>query len=168
MNKKYYTDTFSKLHPSDETVERIFDMAEKKKVRICRKTVLAIIAVLSIFVATCICANAATDGKLKEEVKNIINSKAVTETEVETETKAEPDYDHIAKRETIIDENGNKAEKLVIKTLDGKTVGECVLTSSYKSENWNDDMDEIFNKSEFHLKLVRKNQTETSYDVVLD
>lgn len=164
MNKKYYTDTFSKLHPSNETVERIFDMAEKKKVKFCRKTVLAIIAVLSIFVATCICANAATDGKLKEEVKNIINSKTVTETEAE----AKPDYDHIAKRETIIDENGNKAEKLVIKTLDGKTVGECVLTSSYKSENWDDDMDEIFNKSEYHLKLVRKNQTETSYDIVFD
>lgn len=141
MNKNYYKDTFSKLHPSDETVERIFDMAEKKKVRICRKTVLAIIAVLCIFVATCICANAATDGKLKEEVKNIINSKTETETKL--------DYDYVAKREAHIDENGNKVVKTVVETPDGTPVCGFTATSVNSSENMSEDT-----RTEFHMKLV--------------
>lgn len=151
MNKKYYTDTFSKLHPSDETVERIFDMAEKKKVRICRKTVLAIIAVLSIFVATCICANAATDGKLKEEVKNIINSK--------TETKL--DYDYVAKRETHIDENGNKIKELDIYAPDGTKIAGGTITSVKSSDNMPEDT-----KTELYLKLVDDNGEVKTFDIV--
>lgn len=151
MNKKYYTDTFSKLHPSDETVERIFDMAEKKKVRICRKTVLAIIVVLSIFVATCICANAATDGKLKEEVKNIINSK--------TETKL--DYDYVAKRETHIDENGNKIKELDIYAPDGTKIAGGTITSVKSSDNMPEDT-----KTEFYLKLVDDNGEVKIFDIV--
>lgn len=152
MNKKYYTDTFSKLHPSNETVERIFDMAEKKKVRICRKTVLAIIVVLSIFVATCICANAATDGKLKEEVKNIINSK--------TETKL--DYDYVAKRETHIDENGNKVVKTDIEAPDGTTVAGFTATSVNSSGNMSEDT-----RTEFYLKIVVDDNGEVkTFDIV--
>lgn len=152
MNKKYYTDTFSKLHPSDETVERIFNMAEKKKVRICRKTVLAIIAVLCIFVATCICANAATDGKLKEEVKNIINSK--------TETKL--DYDYVAKRETHIDENGNKVVKTDIEAPDGTPVAGFTATSVNSSGNMSEDT-----RTEFYLKIVVDDNGEVkTFDIV--
>lgn len=153
MNKKYYTDTFSKLHPSDETVERIFDMAEKKKVKFCRKTVLAIIVVLSIFVATCICANAATDGKLKEEVKNIINSK--------TETEIKLDYDYVAKRETHIDENGNKIKKLDIYAPDGTKIAGGTITSVKSSENMPEDT-----KTEFYLKLVDDNGEVKTFDIV--
>lgn len=153
MNKKYYTDTFSKLHPSDETVERIFDMAEKKKVKFCRKTVLAIIVVLSIFVATCICANAATDGKLKEEVKNIINSK--------TETEIKLDYDYVAKRETHIDENGNKIKELDIYDPDGTKIAGGTITSVKSSENMPEDT-----KTEFYLKLVDDNGEVKIFDIV--
>lgn len=151
MNKKYYTDTFSKLHPSDETVERIFDMAEKKKVRFCRKTVLAIIAVLSIFVATCICANAATDGKLKEEVKNIINSK----------TEEKLNYDYVAKRETHIDENGNKIKELDIYAPDGTKIAGGTITSVKSSVNMPEDT-----KTEFYLKLVDDNGEVKTFDIV--
>lgn len=150
MNKNYYKSTFSKVHPSGETVERIFDMAEKK-VGICRKTVAAIIAVLSIFVATCICANAATDGKLKEEVKNIINSK--------TETKL--DYDYVAKRETHIDENGNKVVETVLETPDGTPVGGFTVTSVNSPENMSEDT-----RTEFHLKLVNDSGECKTFDIV--
>lgn len=30
MSKKQYTDTFSNIHPSDETIERIMSMTNKK------------------------------------------------------------------------------------------------------------------------------------------
>lgn len=162
MNKDYYKSTFSKLHPSDLTVERIFDMSEKKPIRFCKKSIIALAVILSIFLATCICADAATDGALRKEMKTILNGEEKTKSaEFEEKTKSD-EYDHIAKYESLTDENGNKVTKMVIEDLDGNPVEECIFTKSVSSENWNDEVNTVF-----YLKEVVNNDTEKSYDIVI-
>lgn len=154
MNETYYKNTFSKLHPSDVTVERIFDMSEKKQIRFCKKGIIALIVILSIFLATCICADAATDGALRKEVKNILNG----------EGKINPaEYDYVAKRESNIDENGNTTTKVVIEDLGGNSIGEYRITRSNSSENMEADT-----KIGFLLQFVDDNGCEKIYEIVDD
>lgn len=122
MNKTNYKNTFLKIHPSAVTVERIFDMAEKKQIKFCKKSILALIVIVSIFLATCICANAATDGALTDGVKSLLTGK--TADAVEYVGKHESSY---------IDVEGNNVEKIVFETPDGQPGGEYVIYKSNSS-----------------------------------
>lgn len=73
MNKTKYEEVFSRVHPSDETLERIFEMTNKKYSTSIKKlaVVLALIAVLFSFA---IVAYASTDGEIKETVSNAVET----------------------------------------------------------------------------------------------
>lgn len=74
MNSDNYKKAFSNIRPSDERLERIFDMTEKKKrARGFKKGLIVVIAVLSVLMCGALTANAATDGALFDGIKLVIN-----------------------------------------------------------------------------------------------
>lgn len=80
MSKKQYTETFSKLHPSDESIERIMSMTDKKYVSGVRKTLIIAAVVISILCSVGLAANAATDGAVADSVSEAFEtvSKKIT------------------------------------------------------------------------------------------
>lgn len=77
MNKNDYKRTFSQIRPSDETIERIFEMSENKSKKMKHKGLVIAIACLMALLCGTLTANAATDGALYEGVKLIINGEDV-------------------------------------------------------------------------------------------
>lgn len=123
MNKTDYKKTFSKLHPSASTLERIFEMSERKQGKIYKRGLIAVIAVISIFIASCICANAATDGALASGAKMILNGEDVNIVE------------YVKNYESYIDENGRKVEKISFETPDGLTSGSVIVSADDDTVN---------------------------------
>lgn len=72
MTNKYKR-TFSQIHPSDKTLERIYAMSEKKNKRIKFKGLLIAAACITALLCGTVTANAATDGALFEGINLIIN-----------------------------------------------------------------------------------------------
>lgn len=78
MNKDNYKNAFSQVRPSEETVERIFEMSETKKRGFIRhKGLIAIVACLIALLCGTLTANAATDGALFEGLKLVVNGEDV-------------------------------------------------------------------------------------------
>lgn len=78
MNSDNYKKAFSNIRPSDERLERIFDMTEKKKkVRGVKKGLIAVMAVIIALMCGALTANAATDGAFFDGVKLILNGEEV-------------------------------------------------------------------------------------------
>lgn len=78
MNSDNYKKAFSNIRPSDERLERIFDMTEKKKrVRGVKKGLIAVMAVIIALMCGVLTANAATDGAIFDGVRLIINGEEV-------------------------------------------------------------------------------------------
>ena len=77
MNKERYKQAFSNIHPSNEAIERIFDMTQKKTKRIKFKVLLTAAIVIALSVCAVFSANAATDGAVFEAAKLIINGENV-------------------------------------------------------------------------------------------
>ncbi len=73
----HYKRTFSQIRPSDETIERIFEMSEKKNKRIKFKGLLVAVACLAALFCGTLTANAATDGALFEGINLIVNGENV-------------------------------------------------------------------------------------------
>lgn len=67
-----YKKTFSQIHPSDKTLERIYAMSEKKNKRIKFKGLLIAAACITALLCGTVTANAATDGALFEGINLII------------------------------------------------------------------------------------------------
>lgn len=76
MTNKYKR-TFSQVHPSDKTLERIYAMSEKKNKRIKFKGLLIAAACITALLCGTVTANAATDGALFEGINLIINGENV-------------------------------------------------------------------------------------------
>ncbi len=76
MTNKYKR-TFSQIHPSDKTLERIYAMSEKKNKRIKFKGLLIAAACITALLCGTVTANAATDGALFEGINLIINGENV-------------------------------------------------------------------------------------------
>ena len=77
MNKDDYKKAFSGVRPSDETVERIFEMSEKKSRKMRHKGLIVAIACLVALLCGTLTANAATDGALFEGINLIVNGEDV-------------------------------------------------------------------------------------------
>lgn len=74
MNKTDYKHTFSKIHPSDETVERIMDMTNKKRFTK-GKSIIACMAAIALLICTMgVIANAATDGAVTQTIADAAES----------------------------------------------------------------------------------------------
>ena len=72
MNKTKYKEVFSKVHPSDETIERIFDMTNKNYKSI--RTLAIIMALIAVLCSFGIVAYASTDGEIKETISNAVET----------------------------------------------------------------------------------------------
>lgn len=141
MNKTDYINTFSKLHPSASTLERIFDMSERKQGKIYKRGLIAVIAVISIFIASCICANAATDGALASGAKMILNGEDVNL------------VDYVKNYESYIDENGNKVEKTSFETPDGLIGGYVIVSVDENAENSDNEIAYTFKTSDIDKEM---------------
>ncbi len=74
MSKKQYIDIFSNIHPSDESIERIMRMTNKKHFIDFRKTFVVLVAAISVLSSIGLVANAATDGAVAETVSKVFES----------------------------------------------------------------------------------------------
>lgn len=77
MNNNNYKRAFSQIRPSKQTIERIFEMSEKKHRSIRRKGLIIAMACLMALLCGTLTANAATDGALFEGINLIINGEDV-------------------------------------------------------------------------------------------
>ena len=77
MADNHYKRTFSQIRPSDETIERIFEMSEKKNKRIKFKGLFVAAACLAALLCGTLTANASTDGALFEGIQLIVNGEDV-------------------------------------------------------------------------------------------
>ena len=72
MNKDYYKRTFSAVHPSADTLERILEMPEKKRKIIMPRKLIGVFAVLTTVTGGMLTANAATDGAVLQSVQDTV------------------------------------------------------------------------------------------------
>ena len=77
MNKEYYKRTFSRVRPSEETLERIFDITEITPKRIRFKGLIVVAVIIALLLCGTLSANAATGGKLFVGVKALANADEV-------------------------------------------------------------------------------------------
>lgn len=143
MSKKQYTDTFSNIHPSDETVERIMSMTNKKRFTGFSKTLVALVAVISILCSIGLVANAATDGDIAETVSEVfetvsnkitilINGKE-TEADINVTGKTSADGEKYYEAEIKMDIPDANAEVECELQLDGDTVLEDIDSALQES-----------------------------------
>ncbi len=72
MNKTEYVAAFSKVHPSDEAVERIMDMTNRKKNKSFRRLLITAVVIISLVCSVGVIANAATDGAVGEAISEAV------------------------------------------------------------------------------------------------
>lgn len=143
MSKKQYTDTFSNIHPSDETIERIMSMTNKKHFTGFSKTLVALVAVISILCSIGLVANAATDGAVAETVSEVfeavsnkvtilINGKE-TEAEIDVSEKTNSDGEKYYEAEIKVDIPDAYAEVKCELQLDEDTVMEDIDSALQES-----------------------------------
>ena len=101
MLRDNYKKAFSQINPSEETIERIFEMTEKKHIKRIHKGLIIAIAVIATLLCGAFTANAATDGALFEGISLIINGEKVDL------------GDYIVNHKFYVDENGNKIDEYV-------------------------------------------------------
>lgn len=70
MSKKQYIETFSDIHPSDEFMERIMCMKDKRQNHSIKKAVVVLAVAVSVLFALGAVAYAATDGEIMNTVVN--------------------------------------------------------------------------------------------------
>lgn len=130
MADNNYKRTFSQIRPSDETIERIFEMSEKKSKRIKFKGLLVAVACLAALLCGALTANASTDGALFEGIQLIVNGEDV-------DLK-----DYIKYHNSYVDENGNTVSEYEFEMPDdngeasiivNENVGD--ITASYDTDN---------------------------------
>ncbi|MEE1139141.1 MAG: hypothetical protein U0M02_11745 [Acutalibacteraceae bacterium] len=143
MSKKQYTDTFSNIHPSDETIERIMSMTNKKHFTGFGKTLVALVAVISILCSIGLVANAATDGAVAETVSEVfeaVSSKVTilingkeTEAEVNVSEKTNSDGEKYYEAEIKVDIPDSDAEVECELQLDGEKTVENIDSALQES-----------------------------------
>lgn len=74
MNSKRYREAFLNVRPSDEAIERILTMTEKKHSVKFSKVILVVAAIISIIGSFGLIANAATDGAIAETVSEALET----------------------------------------------------------------------------------------------
>lgn len=99
MLRDNYKKAFSQINPSEETIEKVFEMTEKKHFNRIRKGLIIAIALIAILLCGSLTANAATDGALFEGITLIMNGEKV-------DLK-----DYIVNHNSYVDEDGAKVEE---------------------------------------------------------
>lgn len=142
MNNDNYKRAFSNIRPSDERLERIFDMTEKRKRARGLKTGLIVaIAVLSTLMCGALTANAATGGALFEGVKLVINGEEANLSEYLKTHKSykNDDGETVEEYEFALPENdGSISFEMVEDTLGaaaGSTKGDSSVSIEVETED---------------------------------
>lgn len=99
MLRDNYKKAFSQINPSEETIERIFEMTEKKRYKRVRKGFIIATALVAALLCGSLTANAATDGALFEGITLIMNGEKV-------DLK-----DYIVNHNSYVNEDGTKVEE---------------------------------------------------------
>lgn len=74
MNKTEYKEAFSKVQPSDETLERIMNMTNRKKNKSFKRVLITALVIISLVCSIGVIANAATDGAVSEVVSEVVEN----------------------------------------------------------------------------------------------
>lgn len=85
-NKYKYKETFSQIHPSEQTVERILDMTENKHKSVCRTALIAVAVIVSLIVIGGVVAGAKADNGVVNSVINWIENEKETAAKVLKDT----------------------------------------------------------------------------------
>lgn len=101
-----YKRTFSQIRPSDETIERIFEMSEKKNKKFRFKGLIIALACIIALSCGTLTANAATDGALFEGIQLMVDGKDVDLA------------DYIKNHKSYTDEDGNEVEEFEFEVPD--------------------------------------------------
>lgn len=131
MNK--YKRTFSQIRPSEETIERIFEMSEKKSRRMKSKGLIAVLVCLAALLCGTLTANAATDGALFEGISLIVNGENVDLKDYITNYKTYKTDDGTEVSEfemEVPDENGNASIE-----IEGSVIGENQISEKEKTDD---------------------------------
>ena len=91
MSRSEYISAMSGIQPSEQTIERIMDMTNKRKITGFRKGLIGVLVVLAILACGGLTANAATDGAVAraidtgiKHIKVIIDGRELDESEYAT------------------------------------------------------------------------------------
>ncbi|MCH5316723.1 MAG: hypothetical protein J1E05_01985 [Eubacterium sp.] len=122
MLRDNYKKAFSQINPSEKTIERIFEMTEKKHIKRIHKGLIIAIALIAVLLCGSLTANAATDGALFEGIGHIINGE-------DLDLK-----DFIANYNSYVDKDGAKVEEYEF-DMDGDGKGDSILFELKTYEN---------------------------------
>lgn len=136
MNKENYKRAFSEVRPSEETIERILNMPDKKTKSFKIRPLIAAAVTVSLLAGAMLTAHAAVDnGKsvpsdgvntvaqdspfstLENVVEMILNGKRLEESE------------YVSNVEEFVDENGDTVKRYDIDLPDGGGRFECLIDS---------------------------------------
>lgn len=155
MLRDNYKKAFSQINPSGETIERIFEMTEKKRSKRIPKGLIIAIALIAILLCGTLTANAATDGALFEGIGYIINGGKIEFGEyvvnhkyyVDENGNGVDEYekidlnDHLLNSHTYVDENGTETEVYSF-DIDGDGISDHVYyVLSFDAETQDDTQD---------------------------
>lgn len=113
MSKKQYKEAFSNIHPSDESIERIMSMTNKKHIYAFPKAMIILAIIISLFCSVGLVANAATDGAVAETISEAAKevSRKISAS-VNGKEEAEKEFS----RKITVSVNGEETEGEVIVT----------------------------------------------------
>lgn len=123
MNKNEYKMIFSQVHPSEEAIERIIDMTQKRNTKNVKKILITAAIIISVLFSIAAVANAATDGAVSEafseiaeniskEIRVLINGKE-TDYVVNVSEKSDETGDLVYAEIIVTDENGGENEIVI-------------------------------------------------------
>ena len=129
MNKENYKNTFSKVFPSDEIIDKIFDVTvEKSRRRLKHKGLIIVLAVIFTLICGTFTVNAAIDGALFENVKVFIDGHQV---DTEDYVKNYKSYKDNKTGENVVSYN--------IEVSDENDDNEPIVAEYYRRTDDNDD-----------------------------
>lgn len=138
MLRDNYKKAFSQINPSEETIERIFEMTEKKRIKRIHKGLIIAIALIAVLLCGSLTANAATDGALFEGIGLIIRGEDVDWKDYITNYKSYVDDEGATVEEYEFDLDGDgksDSVKLEVKTYEDNSGMLMVYGVSSDSED---------------------------------
>lgn len=152
MLRDNYKKAFSQINPSEETIERIFEMTEKKRLKRIHKGLIIAVALIAVLLCGSLTANAATDGALFEGISLVMSGEKV-------------DWkDYISNYKSYVADDGAKVEKYEF-DLDGDGNGDSV---KLEVKTYGDHREAML--IEFGISIEGEDGEETEYplDIIME